>query len=87
MVYHAEGIAGGLTVTDEVAVDRLLLCVQMVVQDLVETTQAHACRLFFFIITNPGPTPNALDQESFFLLFVHKFSFHLNLTLLKLRPR
>ena len=87
MVYHAEGIAGRLTVTDKIAVGRLLLRVKMVVKDLVETTQAHAGRLFFFIITNPRPTPNALDQESYFLLFVHKFSLHLNITLLKLRPR
>ena len=75
MVYHAEGIAGRLTVADEVAVDRLLLFVKMVVQDLIETTQAHAGRLFFFVISNPGPTPNALDHESLFVLFVHKFSF------------
>jgi hypothetical protein len=46
----------------------------MVVQDLVETTQAHAGRLFF-ILANRGPTPDALDHESFFFLFVHKFSF------------
>jgi len=71
VVYYAEGIGGRLTVADEVAVDRSLLRVKMVVQDLVETIQAHARRLFFFIIANPGPTPNALDLESFFLLFVH----------------
>ena len=44
----------------------------MVVQDLVETTQAHAGRLLFFIIADPGPTPDALDHESFFFLFVHE---------------
>ena len=72
MVYHAEGIAGRLTVADEVAVDRLLLRVKVVVQDLVETTQAHAGRLFFFVLTNPGPAPDALDHEGFFFLFVHE---------------
>ena len=87
MVYHAEGIARGLTVADEVAIDRLLLRVKMVVEDLVETTQAHPGRLFFIIIANPGPTPNALDHEGFFVLFVHKFSFNVNITLLKLRLR
>ena len=71
MVYHAEGIAGGLTVADEVAVDRLLLRVKVIVQDLVETTQAYARCFFFFIIANPGPAPNALDHESFFVFFVH----------------
>jgi len=71
VVYHAEGIGGRLTVADEVAVDRSLLRVKMVVKDLVETTQAYARCFFFFIIANPGPTPNALDHESFFVLFVH----------------
>ena len=69
MVYHAEGIAGRLTVADEIAVDRSLLRVKMVVQDLVETTQAHAGRLFFFIIANPRPTPNTLDHEGGVVIF------------------
>jgi hypothetical protein len=78
VVYHAEGIAGGLTVADEVAVDRLLLRVKVIVQDLVETTQAHAGRLFF-ILANRGPTPDALDHESFFFLFVHKSPLEVNI--------
>jgi hypothetical protein len=45
----------------------------MVVQDLVETTQAHAGRLLFFILTNPDPTPNALDHEGVVcFLLVHE---------------
>ena len=83
MVYYAEGIGGRLTVADEVAVDRSLLRVKMVVKYLVETIQAHARRLFFFIIANPGPTPNALDDESFFFLFIHSNQH----TSLALRPR
>jgi hypothetical protein len=83
MVYSAEGIAGRLTVTDEVAIDRSLLRVKMVVQDLIETTQAHAGRLLFFIIANPGPTPNASDHEGVFILFVHNIQH----TLPKLRLR
>ena len=80
MVYHAEGIAGGLTVADEVAVDRLFLRVKMVVQDLVETTQAHAGRLFFLIITNPGPTPDALDHEGVVVIFF------IHISLLSIQP-
>jgi hypothetical protein len=87
VVYHAEGIAGRLTVADEIAVDRSLLCVKMIVKDLVETTQAHAGRLFFFVITNPRPTPDALDRESFFVLFVHKFSFLGKRSLTRLNAR
>ena len=75
MVYHAEGIGGGLTVADEVAVDRSFLRVQMVVQDLVEATQAHAGCFLFVVIANLRSTPNALDHEGFVFLFVHEFSF------------
>jgi hypothetical protein len=80
VVYHAEGIAGGLTVADEVAVDRLLLRVKVIVQDLVETTQAHAGRLFFLIITNPGPTPDALDHEGVVVIFF------IHISLLSIQP-
>ena len=75
MVYHAEGTAGGLTIADEFAVDRLLLRVQVVVQDLIEALQANAVCFLLLVIANRGAAPNALDHEQFvFLFFFHNLS-------------
>ena len=72
MVYHAEGIGGGLTVAHEFTVDGLFLRVQVVVQDLVEARQADAVCLFCFVIANRSPAPDALDHKRLFcFLFVH----------------
>lgn len=61
MVYRAEGI-GGLTVADEFAVDSLLLCVQMVVQDFIEALKADAF-CFFLVFANLRSAPDTLDHE------------------------
>ena len=72
MVCCAERV-GGLTVADEFAVDRMLLRVQVVVQDLIEALQADAVCFFFLVVTNRGAAPDALDHERFFrFLFVHE---------------
>jgi hypothetical protein len=42
MVYHAEGVGGGLAIADELAIHRSFLGVQVVTKNLVEALQANA---------------------------------------------
>ena len=72
MVCHSEGIGGGLTVADEIAVDRLFLRVQVVVQDFIEALEAYAFSFFLVVFANLRSAPNTLDHKGLFcLLFVH----------------
>ena len=64
MVYYAEGPGGRLAITDEFAVDRSLLSVQMVAQYLVEALQANAFRFLFLVVADLRSAPDALDLKS-----------------------
>jgi hypothetical protein len=62
-----------LAIAYEFAVDSLFLHVQMIFKNLVEALQAHALRVFFFVVPNRRPAPDALDHEGRLVLFLSFF--------------
>ena len=62
VVGNEERPARELTITDELAVLRLLLRLQVVAQDLIEALQAYASRFFFVVFANTRSTPDAMDD-------------------------